>query len=93
MGECLNKHLTEKDRWKESKHMKRCFMPLTIRLSMKTAPRGSYPSTRTTEIKSRGNTQCWQGYGENGMAYPLLTGMESGTTTLEIVWQFPDPMS
>lgn len=44
--------------------------------------------TETAKIKKTDSTNCSWGYETNENSHTLLMGMQNGTTTLEMVWQF-----
>jgi hypothetical protein len=71
------------------KHLKKCSAFLVIReMEIKTALRFYLTSIRRAKIKNSSDSTCWQGYEERGTP-PLLVGLQTGTTTLEINLAFP----
>jgi hypothetical protein len=72
------------------KHLKKCSKFLVIReMQIKTTPRFHLTPIRMAKIKTSGDNTCWRGYREKRNILPLLVGLQTDTTTLEINLEVP----
>ena len=70
------------------KHLKKCSTSLVIReTQIKMTLRFHLTPVRMAKIRSSGDHRCWQGC-EKRRA-PLLVGLQTGTTTLEVSLAVP----
>jgi hypothetical protein len=69
---------------------KKCSKSLVIRkMQIKTSLEFHLTPIKMVKTKTSGDNTCWRMCGERGITPPLLEGLQTGTTTLEMKLEFP----
>jgi hypothetical protein len=89
MGRELNQDFTTEESQMTEKHQKKCSKSLVIReMPIKTTLRFHLTPIRMAKIKTSGANTYRRGCGERN-THPLLMGLQTGITTLEITLEVP----
>jgi len=89
-GTELNKEFSAEEYPMAEKSLKKCSTSLVVReMQIKTTLRFHLTPVRMAKIRNSGDNRCWQGCGERETLPPLLVGLQTGTTILEISLEFP----
>jgi hypothetical protein len=85
MGVDLNREFSTEESQMAEKYLDKCSTSLIIReMQIKMTLRFYLIPVRMAKIKTSGDSRCWRRMWRKKNTPPLLVGMQTGTTTLEI---------